>query len=182
MCLAERLRRQKNGNSIPGCLEAVLGKDSSETMVMHCSFPQSCSTLTISIHFFPTLHSFSYHFSFPQGSTRERRLLLFSNLVLFVSFTTTAITRLFLLSEIAGFLRRIPASVEWQSRIRNFENKYLHRYKLSYLMKLPINLRQFCLLLSTCQLQLLTLCGKDGRNPDSDTSIDVIAHIFLLFF
>lgn len=47
-------------------------------------------------------------------------------------------------------------------------------------MKLSVDLQQFSLLLATYQFQLLMLSGKDGRN--SDTSTDIGAHIFLLFF
>lgn len=146
---------------------------------MHCFFPQSCSNLTISLCFFPTTHSFYCHFSFSLMQHQSGVTAFIPKPHAFQLLSHHSYNKALLLSQIAGFLRRIPASVEWQSRNRNFENKYIHRYTLSYLMKLSIDLQQFSLLLSIYQFQLLMSSGKEGRN--SDTSTDVTAHIFILF-
>lgn len=177
MCLAEQLRLQKNENSIPACLEERCWQWKDGHALF---FHQSCSNLTISLCFFPTTHSFYYHFSFSLMQNQRGVTPFILKPHAFQLLSHHSYNKALLLSQIAGFLRRIPASVEWQSRIRNFDNRYIHRYTLSDLMKLSIDLQQFSLLLTTYQFQLLMLSGKEERN--SDTSTDVTAHIYLLFF
>lgn len=112
-------------------------------MVMHCFCPHSCSNLTMTLCFFPTIQSFSYHFSFSLMQHQRGVTPFILKPHTFQLLSHHSYDKALLLSQIAGFLRRIPASVEQQSRIRNFENKYIHGYTLSYLMKLSIDLQQF---------------------------------------
>lgn len=111
---------------------------------MHCFSPQSCSNLTISLCFFLTPHSLYCHFSFSLMQHQREVTPFILKPHAFQLLSHHCSSKALLLSQISGFLRRIPASVEWQSRIRNLKTN-IFRYTLSYLMTLSIDLQQFSL-------------------------------------